>query len=175
MSDNIGIELGTLLTQARVLDVEGRALKLQAGERIIAANLALPYPYKPQVGDTVLVIAQGESAWVIGVIEGTGLTAFSAPANLELRATRGRIVLNARDEIEIKARDVNINADNASTFAKNLTQQVENLDTSVAGLALLRAREERTEIEQSSILRAENINQRARKEVKIDGEIINLG
>ena len=171
----LGLELGTLLSQARVVDVEGRALHLQTGERTFAATLALPYPYKPQVGDTVLVIAQGESAWVIGVIDGSGLTAFSAPADLEFRATRGRIVLNAREEVVIKSENVNINAENVGTFARNLNQQVETLDTSVSGAAVLRAKESRTEIEQSCILRAEHVNVRARKEVKIDGEIINLG
>jgi len=169
------IELGTLLTQARVLDVEGRALKLVAADRVFAATLALPYPYKPQVGDTVLAIAQGDNAWVIGVVEGSGPTVFSAPADLELRATRGRIVLNARDEIEVKSRDVNVTAENAQTFAKNLTQQVESLDTSVKGLALLRAGESREEVEGTHTVRAEHVNHRARKEVKIDGEIINLG
>jgi ABC-type ATPase involved in cell division len=169
------VDLGTLITQARVLDVEGNQLRLQAGERVFGATLALAFPYKPQIGDVVLAIAQGDEAWVIGVIEGSGVTTFSAPADLEFRATRGRIVLSARDEIEIKSRNVNVVAENAQTLAENLTQQVGNLESIVRQTSILRAAESRTEIEQTCTLRAERVNVRGRKEVKIDGDLINLG
>lgn len=168
-------ELATLLAPARVLDIEGRALKLSADGREFGATLALPYPYKPQVGDKVLVISQGRGAWVIGVIEGAGLTVFSAPADLELRATRGRIVLNARDEVAIKADDVNVNALNVNTSAQNLSQQADTLETQVKGRCVLRASDAHTEVEQTFSLRAHNINEVARREVKINAELINLG
>ena len=67
-----GVDLGP----ARVLaDAAGRdvSLALESGASV-TAQLALALPYRAVEGDVVLVLSKGARHYVVGVLEGSGLT-----------------------------------------------------------------------------------------------------
>src|SRR5690349_17715873 len=104
-------ELSARIEPASVLEVEEGRLRLKFDDEEAWGVLALGYPYRPAAGDTVLALGQESRWYVIGVIRGRGLTSFTAPADLELRAPNGSIGLVASGGVRIEAPEVALRAD----------------------------------------------------------------
>lgn len=146
-------------------------LSLPAGEA--EAELALAYPYSPRKGDVVLVFGK-EELYVIGVLRAQGATRLSLPGDVVLEAG-GKLKLKAADAVEIESPQVRVRADRFETVARAVFERVMDAYRWASGVIQTSAGRTRTLVTGTATLQAERICETATKDVRIDGERINLG
>jgi hypothetical protein len=161
------------LGPARVTALRGDRVEVDGPSGPVTAQMALAAPYSPRPDDVVLVIG-GEECWVIGVLRSRGLTSLVVPGDLELRAM-GRVELVGEQGVEIRGPRVTLRADKLETVARATFEHVKDSYRWVSGAVHTTAGRVRTLVSGSATLSAERIIERAKKDVKIDGERINLG
>lgn len=167
------LETATRLSPARVLAIAAGEVHLAFPDLSVRAKLALSSPYQPAVGDLVLAIGQEDTFYVIGVLQGSGKTVFASTGDIEFR-TRGRIDLAAED-VTIRGPRVAIHADRLEVLARSVLERFVEAYRWVKGLFDLRSGRTRQRVDGTFHLSAIRLVQRAEKDVKIDGEKINLG
>jgi len=165
----------TFLGPARVACSAGNRVRVELPDIVVWARMALAYPYKAEPGDTVLVISQMDRWYVIGVLAGRGKTSFSVPADLELRAAKGSIRLEAGRGVRISGTDIHLRADCLSFTARSLTETFENATRWIKNIFNIRAGRIKTQVNSLYRLKAKRIVEKAEEDVKIDGRKINLG
>lgn len=163
------------LRPATVVSAEGRRFRLALDEVEVDAASALGYPYRAEPGDVVLTIAQDDACYVIGVLEGRGVTSFTAPGDLEFRAPRGRISFSSRERVDVDAPQVRVRAGRLEFLVGTLVEKCTSMWQWVRETFQLRAGLLRTTSDAEYVLRAERIEARAEGNVRIDGKRINLG
>lgn len=171
----LAVDPGTFLGPARVCQVAGNLVQLEFSDELTWATMALAYPYKPAVGDTVLVVGQNQNWYVIGVLDGKGITTFSVPGDFEVCAPRGRINLIAGKGIQVKSPEVKITAGKLELVARRVSECFTEAARIVTGTWRIRAARVHNEIEGEYLVKAGRIIERAEQEVKIDGDKIHLG
>ncbi len=170
------IDTAAQLSTATILEIGEHVVRLrleEGGE--VPARMALGYPYRPNAGDVVVAIGQGERHFVIGVLRGTGKTVLTAPGDLDLEAPNGRITLVSSEEIRATAPEVTLRANRMQFIAKTLLEKFGNAYRWVQELFETRSGRVRTVAESTIHVKGERIVQRAEKDVKIDGAHIRLG
>lgn len=168
------VEAGLYVGPASVRAVEGGTVKLALPSGPADAELAVAYPYAPQRGDIVLVLASGDSTYIVGVLKAIGPTRLDLPGDVVVRAG-GRLRLAAGDAVEIESPDVRIRADRVETTARAVFERVKDAYRWAQDMVQTTAGRVRTLVSGSATLHAERIVETASKDVKIDGERINLG
>lgn len=163
------------LGTAKILAVEGPRVRVALDDQEAWATLALAFPYRPAVGDSVLAMGQESDWYVIGVLHGKGTASFVAPGDLELRAPNGSIGLVAAEGVRIRAPEVEIEADRLELAARTLFERCVRAYRRVAEALHLRAGSVRSVVEETWDVRAGRITERADGDVRIDGEKIHLG
>jgi hypothetical protein len=171
----LNLDQGTYLGPARVLQSSGNRVQLEFPDALPWARLALAFPYEPAIGDVVLAAGKGQTWYVIGVLQGTGKTSFSVPGDFEILAPRGRIHLLAGKGFQLKSPEVKITAGKLELVARRVLERFENAARWVKQTLQLRAGRVRTDVEKEYQVRAGRIIERAREDVTIDGNKINLG
>jgi hypothetical protein len=174
-STHVALEQSTYLGPARVHRVTGSQIQLEFPDELPWATLALAYPYRPAVGDTVLAAGQGQNWYVIGVLQGTGKTTLMVPGDFEVLAPKGRINLIAGKGFCVKSPDVKITAGNLELVAKRISEHFSDATRWVKNAWKIRAGRVRTEAEADYQVKARRIIERAEEDVRIDGEKIHLG
>jgi hypothetical protein len=169
------LEQATSLGPVKVVQVAGNRLLLQAPEARIWALLALPYVYQAAVGDTVLVIGQNDAWYVIGVLNGTGRTVLTAASDLEIRAPHGQIDISSGQGIRLRSPTVRVVADRLTLLARSLAEHFGSVTRRVQETFSVLAGRLRTSVTGDYQLRAEKIVERAKNEVKINGQEVLLG
>jgi len=170
-----------VLLRARVLQADAAGLWLQPDDGVanpdqrLKAESALAHWYEPAVGDTVLALGQAGRHYVVGVVKATGPLRMTVPADVEIRAPRGRIALSARHGVDIEADEVGVTANRLTVVAQTLVERVGDATRWVRGACQLRAGRLRLAVEDDYRLKAARISQRADRDVKIDGSSIHLG
>jgi len=154
--------------------VDGRIKLDVLGEERWAVT-ALGFLYQPRVGDTVLAIGQEGTYYVIGVLKGTGPTTITVPADFEVRAPRGRIVLTAAEAVEVQGYQVRISTKRLEILAQTAVERFGDVTRWVRETFQLRAGRLRSRITGTYDVGAERIVERAKGDVKIDGRKIHLG
>lgn len=137
--------------------------------------MALAAPYRPEIDDVVLAISQDGACYVIGVIKGKGRTTMTVLGDLDICAPRGRIELSAANGVRLKSAEVTIVADRLEVLARSVFERFGEVTRWVKGAFQLRAGRVRTRVEEEYDVGADRILQRARHDVKIDGQKIHLG
>jgi hypothetical protein len=170
----VAVEAGLYVGPASVRSVEGGTVKLALPSGAADAELAVAFPYAPQRGDIVLVLATAESAYIIGVLKAIGPTRLDLPGDVVVRAG-GRLRLAAGDAVEIESPDVRIRADRVETTARAVFERVKDAYRWAQDVVQTTAGRVRTLVSGTATLQAERIVETATKDVKIDGERINLG
>jgi hypothetical protein len=160
---------------ATILAVDEKRVRLSLDGSEAWATLALAFPYRPAVGDSVLALGQDAAWYVIGVLQGKGMSSFVAPADLEFRAPNGSIGLVAAEGVKIKAAEVEIETDRFELAARSIFERCVRAYRRVAEALHLRAGSVRTVVEETYDVRADRITERATGDVRIDGEKIHLG
>lgn len=162
------------LCRMTVRRVAGPRLLVEGEGARTWAVLALPVPYRPEVGDTVLVIAQAGTAYVIGVLAGSGATTLSCPGDLVLEAA-GSVRVRGGTGIELEAPEVRVHARVLRTVVECVRERLGSVFRVVRSALRTRAGEVREDVQGDHRTRAGRIFGKARKGVRIDGESIHLG
>src|SRR5262245_13199909 len=165
----------TYLGPARVLQVADNQLLLELSDARAWGQTALAYPYQPEPGDTVLAVGHEDQWYVIGVLEGKGVTTFTAPGDLRLLAPRGKIELMSADGVNICSTAVQVVADRVEITARVVLEKFVSACRWVTGLFQVRAGQLLANVNETYRLKAERIVERASEDVHIDGRKIHLG
>jgi hypothetical protein len=137
------------------------------------AELALAFPYSPKRGDVVLVLGE-EDLYVVGVLRAQGPTKLSLPGDVVIEAG-GKLKLKGAAAVEIESPEVRIRADRFETVARAVFERVMDAYRWASGVIQTTAGRTRTVVSGTASLQAERISETALKDVRIDGERINLG
>lgn len=154
------METATYLGPATVTEVEDRRVRVSLpGAEPAWARLALASPYHPVPGDELLVVRlDGEELYAIGVLEG-----------------RGEVRLESERAITLRAPEVRVEAGKFELSTQRIIERARDVYRWVAGLFQVKAERMRTVVETDYHLKAETINEKAKGDVNIDGQSINLG
>ena len=163
------------LGPARVVAVGAPGVRVALAGREAWAVMAIAYPYMATAGDVVLVIAEGDSCYVIGVLDGTGKTSLEVPGDLELRAPRGRIDIYAAEGCRIQSPSLELVAKRMEFVAGSILERFDDATRWVKNTFQLRASRVRTRANKAYDVLAGRILIRARDDVKVDGRKIYLG
>lgn len=163
------------LGPAQVIGIAGKRLKLDVCGANIWAIAAIAYPYKPERGDSVLAIGLNGNFYVIGVLEGTGKTTFTAPGDIKFMAPTGQIDMVAARGFRIRSPRVKITAENLELSAKKIVEQFEYAKRWIKETFQLKAGSMRTQVDSTYRINANKIVEKAKEDVNIDGNRINLG
>lgn len=163
-----------VLGPARVVRA-GRELvvRLEDGAEV-AVELALGYAFTPHEGDLLLVLAQGERRYVVGVLHGTAKSQLCVPGDLDLRAG-GRLRVFADQGLEVVGRDLTLKAKTVRAYAETLEETVRDAYRWVKGLLTVRAGQSRRIVEGEDHSRAQRTTILAEELVKIDADQVHLG
>lgn len=162
------------LGPATVRHIDGRRVQLECPDEFPWATLALAQNYQPEEEDVVLAIGSGDNWYVIGVIDGHGRTSIVAPGDLENHAPAGRIDLLARDGIHLQSGFVEIVAEKLELTARRVFERFSDATQWVTEALHMRVGRMDTTVEGLYHLDAEEIIERAEKDVTIDGKMIHL-
>ena len=169
-------DIALYLGPATVCRTSGRRVLVRRPEETEGwADLALAFPYQPQPGDLVLVAAQEDRSYVIGVIQGRGPVVLPFPGDVTLSAPDGALRLMAGKGVSVESPTFEVRADAVEIEATSMTQRFENACQWVKGLFELRAGRSRVVVEGTSHQVAERTIIRSDKETKIDGDKIYIG
>lgn len=175
LSPTLEMRLENFLGAAKVERVDGnRVLLVQQDQQVWAAS-AIGYPYQFQPNDEVLVIGQREDWYVIGVLAGHGKTSFQVPGNLQIHAPQGSIELIASKGISMRSPSISLVAAQLNLAAKKMSQRYDQVKLWVKQNFDVIANRMTTKVDQSYRLSADKIVERAKGDVKIDGNKIHLG
>ena len=169
------LEKTTYLGPATVVRAAPGRVQLQLPDGCRWAQCALAFTYQPVAGDRVLAIGHSGVWYVIGVLAGTGASSICVPGDLEIRAPRGRISLTAAAGIELRADEVRVSANRLEVLAQTVFEHCAEVTRWVKGTLQLRVGRLRTRVDGTYDVGADRIVERARRDVKIDGEKIHLG
>jgi Protein of unknown function (DUF3540). len=160
---------------ATVLEAGPSALKLLLPGQEARAELALAYPYQPQVNDLVLALGSPDGdMYVVGVLQGKGRTRLCVEGDLELEA-RGRLELRGHAGVRIEGEHVSVSAGRYELSARSVIERLGNVYRWATGVITTYATRTRTVVEESATLAAGRIVEKAKADVTIDGERIRLG
>ena len=163
------------LAPAVVRRTEGRRVRVALGRDEVWAEIALAFPYRPVAGDRVLVIGQADEHYVIGLLQASGPTHWSFPGDVELIVPHGALTLTSGKGVTVKGPVVTLRAERLETVARTVVQKCSNAYHRVRELLQVSAGRTRTQVEGTSIHKAERTWVLSAKETKIDGEKVLLG
>lgn len=180
-------ETAQYLGPAEVITAAGKPgfveLRLFDGETRWA-RLALALPYTPAVGDEVLFICQQPSdGYIIGVLQGRGVTTFQVPADLTLAAPNGTIRLLAgrsvqvrgTESVDIITKKATLRANRLNILATTLVQRFGSAYTWATGLLQFKSRRMRTVTDEGWMVRADRAHLKTSGNTCINGKTIHLG
>jgi len=170
-----GSQMGVYCGPATVLEVSATGLRLQLPGRETSAELALAYPYQPRVNDLVLALGPEDGeVFVVGVLQGSGLTKLRVEGDLEIEAT-GKLNLRGFNGVSVEGNHVSVSADRYELNARSVIERLGNVYRWAKGVILTFAGRTRTVVEKNATLTAGRIVEKAKQDVVIDGEQIKLG
>lgn len=162
--------------RAEVVAVERHRLRCRRADGSDCQAIpALAMCYQPNVGDEVVLLAGDDEHFVVGVTKATAPTGLRVAGDLDLQAD-GRIRLQAGEGIELRSPEIAIEAlRRLQLTARSCVQRLGSLFAWVADTCQFRSKRLRLQAEQTAHLTAERLVERARRDVKIDGDRIRLG
>jgi len=166
---------GVYLGPARVLEAVSGFARVRIGESERWAALALASPYQVAAGDTVVVLAQEERCYLVGVLQGTGATVFRFPGDVEFQAPRGAVRVTAGKAIDLRGPEIGLEGDRIELRARTLVERVVDAYRWIQGLVQIQAGRARTVVEDTNYQKAGQQVLLAARDVRIDGEQIRLG
>lgn len=164
------------LGPAHVLSVAGRELSLElpSGE-IVAATLAVAFPYEAVTGDVLLVIARGQSYYGIGVLHGTGSTRLAFPGDVEIASDGGSLHLKGAKGVTISGPELDVRVGVLRMLADSVTQRFATVYQRVTSLLSVHAKESHTSVDESTFTKAKSAAILTEETMSINGKQIHLG
>jgi hypothetical protein len=164
----------TYLGPGEVTHLEPLQARPDGGEPV-AVEAAFPFPYRPALGDRLLLTGQGERYFAIGVLAGSGQASLELPGDVELRALGGTLTLEGDQGLELRSREITLNAGLLRTFADSLCERADSAYRWIKGTLTVRAGESRRVVEGVDSSRCGESKTLAEGTVKIDGHQVHLG
>lgn len=141
------------------------------------AALALAYPYRPRVGDVLLVIADRPDGphFVIGVLQGSGQSVVEVPGDLELRAVGGELTLSGDRGVKVRGPSLDVTVERAEILAEKLVQTCGSIFQRVRELLTVQAKESHTSVEGHAVTQAGSATLLTEDKVVVNGKQIHVG
>ena len=168
-----GTTEGIYVGPATVTGAGGGKVRLATPAGPAEATMALAYPYSPRRGDVVLVFGESD-LYVIGVLRARGESSLTFPGDVTIRAG-GKLSIEGAEGVEVRSPAIRLRADKVEIAARARFDGVMDAYRWVSGVAQTPATRLRTVVSGTASLQAERIIETASKDVRIDGERINLG
>jgi len=164
------------LGPAHVVVASGRGLSIELPSgQTVAATLAVAFPYEPETGDVLLVIARGASYYGIGVLHGTGRTHLTFPGDVDIRSEGGTVRISGEKGVAIVGPELDVRVGAVRMLADSLTQRFASVYQRVTSLLSVHANEVHTSVDESTITRAKNAAILTEETMSINGKQIHLG
>jgi hypothetical protein len=164
------------LGPAHVVSASGRELSLELPSgQVVAATLAVAFPYEAVTGDVLLVIARGESYYGIGVLHGTGSTRLAFPGDVDLRAEGGTLRLSGEKGVAIEGPELDVRVGAMRMLADSVTQRFASVYQRVTSLLSVHAKESHLSVDDSTFTKAKNAAILTEETMTINGKQIHLG
>ncbi len=163
------------LGPARVLSVTPDEVRVDISGAEVSAVMALAFPYRPAIGDLLLVIGKGNEHYVIGVIQGAGHSTFTFPGNVEIRADRGELSLSAEKGVKVSSSEIALEATTVRVTAGALVQKLTSAYQRVRELLSVHAGEQEVVVDGSALTRAKSATVLTEENMTINGKQIHLG
>jgi hypothetical protein len=166
------------LGPARVLAVIQAASRVALDgdvARTVDATHAFSLPFRPQVGDELLVLGRGGQWFAVGVLGGARPAALEFPGDVDVRAVGGTLTLASDRAVAITAPKITLRAGVLRTVARSVVEKAEQVHRWVRGLLALRAGEVRRTVDGLDATRCGDSTTLAKGTVKIDGDQLHLG
>jgi hypothetical protein len=145
------------------------------GGAVVRARMAMPLPYEPSAGDTVLVIGDAGGHYVIGVLEGRGRTVVELHGDVDLRALGGVLRLQSDRGVRIDAPEVEVLARRLRTVADAVVESVGSFRQRVRELLSVHAAQSHTVVDGASVAQAKSTTILSEEKVTINGKAVHLG
>jgi hypothetical protein len=165
---------GTWVRPCEVLATSADGVRVEVEGKQLFASLALAVPYEPVVGDQLLLLGDGRSAWVVGVIRGNGKTRLALEGDVDVSAS-GELTLRGGRGVSVEGPRVRISSSRLELLASRVTEVYDSVRTTVRELMSVRAGEQHTLVEKTSHLQAKNARVLSEEKVTINGKEIFLG
>jgi uncharacterized protein DUF3540 len=169
------LESTIYLSPGRVLETDGGRVLVGLPEAKAWAISAMGAHYRPCPGDIVLAIGNGESCYIIGIIQGTGNTIISVPADLSLIVPNGSVNIVAARGVNVRSERIKLHASSIEIIARSLFEKAGTAYKWVKEGLNLRLGRLRARIKGTYDIGADRIVEKAKGGVTIDGSSINLG
>jgi hypothetical protein len=164
------------LSEATVIGLDGRMLLLRLADGVPSRAIpAFTIPYRPAMGDQVLVIGDGSKCYAIGVIAGAGQLDLSIAGDLSVHARDGKLTLAGDKGVAIESPMVSITTLRLDIIAERLTELLGEAMRHVRGLFTLQAARSTTFIEGHASQHSETSVIAATHTVTVSGKQVHLG
>ena len=141
----------------------------------VQAQLALAFPYRPAIGDSLLVLGQAGRHYVVGLLHGSGQVDLTFQGDVSLRALGGTLKLAGDSGLKLESPEVTVRARTIRPFAESLSEKVSEAYRWVKGTLTVRAGESRRVVEGEDLAQSKRSTTLAKDVVRIDGGQTQLG
>lgn len=166
------------LGPSRVVAFEGPDVVVEISEGVTrTAKLAMAFPYRPVIGDLLLVIAErGQpEAYVIGVLAPSGRTSLEFTGDVDVRAVGGSLRLAGDRGVQIEAPSLDVAAREVRVVAQKLVQSCSSILQRAKDLFTVEAKEVHQLVEGDLLSRSKSATLVAEEKVVFNGKQIHLG
>ena len=163
------------LGPATVVDMAGAAPIVKVGGERVRAQMALAYPYQPQVGDELLVIGKDGQHFVIGLLRATGEVALRFLGDVRLHAVAGTLQLQGDRGVEVTGDEVSVRSKKLTLSAGAIWQRANHFYHRVRDILDVHAGEKRELIDGDLSVQADRATTLTRGVTTINGKEVHLG
>jgi len=165
----------TFLGPVSVVRLVGSTPLVSIAGAEVRAEMALAYPYQPQVGDELLVIGRGDSYYVIGVLRATGEVSLRFVGDVRLHAVAGKLELAGDEGVRVRGKSIELAARKLQMMADSVKQQANAWYQRVRDTLDVHAGDKRELVDGDLSVRADRASTLTRGVVTINGKEVHLG
>jgi hypothetical protein len=149
-------------------------VELVDGSRV-DAKMALALPYRPAVGDELLVIGNARAFWVIGVVSGRGAMDLRVEGDIDIHAVGGKVRLDGDRGVDIGGSHISLRTKDLSVVADKVVEKFTNAVRHVREMWTTRSGERHEIVDGNSMKTAKRVTILAKDTVAVNGRQIHLG
>lgn len=148
--------------------------------REVDAEMALAFPYRPVIGDALLVIGREEEGkvaqyFVIGVLHGRGRAVLEMQGDVDLRAVGGRLTLAGDEGVSLRGRDLDVLVDKVHVVADSVAHKCTTMFQRVRKLFATHAGASQQQIDGDMATQAKTATIVTEEKILLNGKQIHLG
>jgi hypothetical protein len=163
------------LGPGRVVRMEGATPVVSCEGREVRAELALAFPYEPDVDDELLVIGRRDRHYVIGVLRGHGEVALRFLGDVRIEAVGGKLELGGDKGVRVRGDAVEFVTKNLRSFADTVVERANEVYRRIRGTNDVHSGEKRELVDGALSTTARSVTTTTSGVVAINGKEIHLG